>query len=248
MVLTQIIIATLLVGVLSFIGIVFFAFKLNIRKITFYLISLASGTMLGAAFLHLIPQSLASQKELNLIPIGLGIFFFFILEKFLVWRHCHHHQRPEDHSRPVAARMVLFGDAIHNFIDGIIIASAFMVSPHVGISITLAIMLHEIPQELGDFGVLIHGGMSTRQAFLMNALTALAAVLGGLLTYFFIGHSIWLQTLIVPMAAGGFLYIALADLIPQLHVQTSGSQSLAQIALLSTGFGLMALIHHLSHA
>jgi len=245
MVLIQIIVATTLVGLISFLGILFFGLKLNVRQITFYLISLASGTMLGVAFLHLIPEAMKENPERVFLFIAMGVFFFFILEKFLVWRHCHHHQRPEDHTRPVAAAMILSGDAAHNFIDGIIIASSFLVGPATGLSVTLAIVLHEIPQELGDFGVLIHGGLTMKQALFYNALSATTGVLGGILTYFSLNALGQIHSVILPVAAGGFLYIALADLIPQLHEQVAPKQSLAQILLLAAGFGvMMALPNH----
>ncbi|OVE77590.1 hypothetical protein BVX98_02385 [bacterium F11] len=244
MVLVQILIATVLVGLISFIGLVFFGIKANIRKITFYLISLASGTMLGAAFLHLIPESLEKNSSHPMLMVACGVFLFFILEKFLIWRHCHHHQRPEDHSRPVAASMILVGDAVHNFIDGIIIAGSFLAGPGVGISITIAIILHEIPQELGDFGVLIHGGLTVRKALMLNALSASAAVVGGVLTYLSAEMAVPLQTFILPLAAGGFLYIALADLIPQLHEHVDLKPTLAQIILLGMGFCIILLLKH----
>jgi len=244
MILLQIVVANLLVGLISFIGLIFFGLKFNVKTTTFYLLSFTSGVMIGATFVHLIPESMEINKEANFLPIALGIFFFFILEKFLVWRHYHTHSIVE-HTRPVAATMVLTGDAIHNFIDGIIIASAFLAGPSVGISITLAIVLHEIPQELGDFGVLIHSGFSMKMALWANVLTATAALAGGVLTYFFVDVSSQLHAFILPVAAGGFLYIALADLIPQLHEQVAPRQSLIQVGLLTLGFGFMFFLHSL---
>jgi zinc and cadmium transporter len=242
--LLQILASTVAVGLISVIGILLFGLRLNIRKITFYLISLASGTLLGGAFLHLIPEALEHGNGNPLLWIALGVFLFFVLEKLLIWRHCHGHQRPEDHSRPVAANMILAGDVIHNFIDGVIIAGAFMAGPELGLSITLAIILHEIPQELGDFGILIHGGYTMKQAVIANLLTASAAVAGGLITYFFFSTSSIVNLYVLPMAAGGLLYVALADLIPQLHEQVDIKQALAQILLLGSGFGVMLLLKH----
>lgn len=243
----QIIVSSLLVSAMSFIGIVFFGLGFNIRRITFYLISLASGTLLGGAFLHLIPEALEANGPGIFKSVAVGVFLFFILEKFLVWRHCHTHQRPEDHVRPVAANMILVGDAVHNFIDGVIIASAFLANPGLGVSITMAIILHEIPQELGDFGTIIHGGYTMKQALFLNALTATFALLGAILTYFFIGTSTWVSAYVLPAAAGGFLYIALADLIPQLHEQIAPKQTAIQICLLAAGFGAMVLLQNLPH-
>ncbi len=238
----QIVAASVGVSLISFIGIIFFGLKLNIRRITFYLMSLASGTLLGGALLHLIPEALDTSGSKALGWIAGGIFFFFILEKFLIWRHCHTHQRPEDHRRPVSASMVLAGDAVHNFIDGVIITSAFAAGTPIGISITLAIILHEIPQELGDFGILIHGGFSMKQAILLNALTATSSLLGALITFFFFRTSDIVSLYVLPAAAGGLLYIALADLIPQLHDQIAPRETLFQILLLGLGFGIMILL------
>ena len=242
MVLLHILIATILVGLISFIGVLFFALKMDVRKMTFGLVSLASGTMLGGALLHLIPESLESSLSEPLLFVAAGVFLFFVLEKFLIWRHCHHHQHPDDCRRPVAATMILTGDTIHNFADGLIIASAFLAGTPVGISVTVAIMLHEIPQEIGDFGVLIHGGFPVKKALLFNGLTAASAVAGGVLTYFLLGVIPTVQSFILPLAAGGFLYIALADLIPQLHEHPTPKHTLTQILLLLGGFGVMWLL------
>ncbi len=246
MVLLYIIAATTIVGLVSLAGAMFLAFRVDVKKATFYLISLASGTLLGGAFLHLIPESLEIlEPRPAFILISVGIFIFFIMEKFLIWRHCHHHQHMEDHKRSTTAHMILVGDSVHNIIDGVIIGSAFLVSPSFGISITLAIILHEIPQELGDFGVLVHGGYSVQKALVANFLISLTALAGGVITYFFVGFAPQIQSFIIPIVAGGFLYIALADLIPQLHEFTALRQTLRQIVLLVCGFSLMFLtLHH----
>lgn len=232
--------ATISVGLISLIGILFFLTKTDTTKLTFYFVSLASGTMLGSAFLHLIPEALEAHPQQVFPMVCVGVFVFFILEKFLIWRHCHTHQHAADaHHRPTAARMVIVGDTVHNFLDGAIIASSFLVNSTVGVSVTAAIILHEIPQELGDFGVLVHGGFTPKRAMILNALTATSAVLGALLGYCFLAALPVLQMYVVPAAAGGFLYIALADLIPQLHEQADLKNSFRQIALLASGFGVM---------
>jgi zinc and cadmium transporter len=240
--LLQILLSTLLVSLFSFVGILLISLRMDINKLTFYLISLASGALIGGAFLHLIPETLQGNPHTGLFWIAIGVFFFFILEKLLIWRHCHHHHEPTDHARPVTARMVLIGDTIHNFIDGVIIATGFMTSPSLGISVTVAIIFHEIPQELGDFGILVHGGFKPMQALFMNALTATSAIAGGLMTYFFFGASTTVHAMVMPLAAGGFLYIALADLIPQLHVQTNIRQTVSQIILLIVGFSIITFL------
>jgi zinc and cadmium transporter len=244
MVLLQILLATTLVSLVSVIGILLFAIRGNVQNITFYLISLASGTMLGGAFLHLIPEAAEYQLPNLYLLIALGVFIFFIFEKFLIWRHCHTHEHTHgrEASRPAAASMMLAADSVHNFIDGIIIASAYLSSPSLGVSVTLAILLHEIPQELGDSAILMHAGFSPKKILLANGLTALTAILGGVLTYFFLHAVPLLQPYLLAVTAGGFLYIALADLIPQLHEQVALHHTLAQIALLGGGFLTMLLL------
>lgn len=259
MIFLSIIAATLMVGLISFVGAFFFLAKNDTSKLTFYFVSLASGTMLGSAFLDLIPEALEQNTHNALLMIVIGVFFFFILEKFLIWRHCHTHEHPTfakdsagkpadslaiHHQKPIAAGMVLAGDAIHNFIDGAIIASSFLIDQRVGMSVTAAIMLHEIPQELGDFGILIRGGYTMKRALIANCLTGTTALLGAIITYFFLEAVPIFQSMLVPFTAGGFLYIALADLIPQLHERTSLKETMLQIALLLLGFGVMASLHH----
>lgn len=244
MVFLSIIVATALVGLISFVGIAFFISKVDFHKMTFYFVSLASGTMLGSAFLHLMPEALEHNAQRGLLVICLGIFVFFILEKLLIWRHCHFHQHPDDHHRPTAARMVIAGDAIHNFIDGAIIAASFLADHRIGMSVTAAIILHEIPQELGDFGILVHGGFSMKKALVINGLTATSALLGAVITYCFLEAVPLLQTFLLPLTAGGFLYIALADLIPQLHNRTDIKETVSQIALITIGFGLTTLFQN----
>ena len=243
MILVWILLSTVLLGAISFIGSVFLVSKIDLRKLTFYFVSLASGSLLGTAFFHLMPEAL-EQNPNALSFMGAGIFFFFILEKFLVWRHCHLHQHPEDHARPTAASMIIVGDGIHNFIDGIIIASAYLAGIPIGLSVTVAVLLHEIPQEIGDFGTLIHGGYPVKKALLVNGLTAMSAVVGAVVAYFSVESIPFLQSTLLPVAAGGFLYIALADLIPQLHLQVRLRQTLGQIALLAIGFGVMMTFAH----
>lgn len=242
MILLQILLATVLVGLISFVGLATIGLKINVRTFTIALISVASGTLLGTAFLHLMPEALASHSSGVFFHIAIGIFFFFVLEKFLIWRHCHLHQRHNSHGKPVAAAMILTGDAVHNFIDGLIIATAFLAGLPVGISVTLAIMLHEIPQEMGDFGVLLNGGYTIKKALLWNALSATTAILGGFIGYFFVGSFEKIQDFLLPIAAGGFLYIALADLIPQLHEETRFRHAIIQATLVAMGFGVIFML------
>jgi len=244
-VLLQIIAATSLVGLISLVGLLFLVLKKDMHKAAVYFISLASGTMVGTSFYHLIPESLEKSPETALVWTGAGIFVFFILEKALVWRHCHLHQH--DHSnvaKPTAAKMAVMGDAAHNFLDGMIIATSFAAGPTVGMSVTAAIVLHEIPQELGDFAIMLHGGFSPKRALAVNALTGVFALAGAVLTHFFIGLAPVAESYLLPITAGGFLYIALADLIPQLHEPSRIKQTLMQIILLVAGFFSVGLLKH----
>jgi len=205
------------------------------KRLLLLLVSFASGTLLGAAFLHLIPESLSAQSETAFVAILVGILAFFLLEKFL-WRHCHERECPIH----TFAYLDLLGDSVHNFIDGVVIAASFIVSIPLGATTTLAVIAHEIPQEIGDFGILIYGGFSKVKALLYNFLTAIIAILAATLTYFFSSSfpSNSLEYLLA-FAAGGFIYIATSDLIPELHKETKPSRSAAQFLLLLLGITLM---------
>ena len=244
MLLLQIIAATLLVGVISLTGVVLLVRRNNLPKMTIYFISLASGSLLGGAFMHLIPEALEKKGPAALPLIGAGVFLFFVLEKFLIWRHCHVHQEHEHYSRATAARMVILGDAAHNFLDGAIIATSFSAGFPVGVSTTAAIILHEIPQELGDFAILIHGGFPVKRALFLNIASAAFALLGAVITYFFLDLAPAANAVLLPITGGGFLYVSLADLIPQLHERSSLRQAVVQILLVATGFLSIGFLGH----
>ncbi|MBS3157210.1 ZIP family metal transporter [Candidatus Woesearchaeota archaeon] len=207
-----IITSTLIVSLIAFLGILTLYLKDKLlNKILLSLVSLSAGALLGDAFLHLIPEAvetISSEKVFLYVLIGFTLFFF--IEKVLHWHHCHK-GHCETHS---FAYMILVGDAIHNLLDGLIIAASFIASPVIGFTTTLAIILHEIPQELGDFGVLVHGGFKKTKALFLNFLTAVTAVIGGIIGYFISSESI--INFFLPFAAGGFIYIAASDLIPEL--------------------------------
>jgi zinc and cadmium transporter len=212
-----------------------------IKKMLIFMVSFAAGAMLGDVFLHIIPE-LAHENKLNLnssLMILLGILIFFILEKIVHWRHCHL-TATQDHKHSLAF-MNLVGDATHNFIDGALIAGSFLLSIPVGIATTIAVILHEIPQEMGDFGVLLHSGMKPRRAIMFNFFSALTSVAGALIILI-IGNSVDLVGIIIPVTAGGFLYIANADLIPELHKETKVSQSFIQLVSFIVGVGIMFLL------
>ena len=248
MVLVEIIAATLIVSLISLVGLFVLLVRKDMHKIAVHFISLASGTMVGTSFFHLLPESLEKSPSNALAWTGAGVLIFFLLEKAFVWRHCHLHEHLEGEisnvSKPTAARMAVTGDAAHNFLDGMIIATSFEASVALGVSVTAAIILHEIPQELGDFAILLHGGFSPKNAVLINALTALFALAGAMTTHIFVGLAPATEGFLLPITAGAFLYIALADLIPQLHEPVHLNQTLMQVVLLVIGFFSVSFLKH----
>jgi len=229
-----ILVSTVLVSVISIIGILFLALKEKLlSKILLMLVSFASGSLLGGAFLHLIPESLSTYDESIFIAILIGIVVFFLLEKSL-WRHCH----DRECSIHTFAYLNMFGDGIHNFIDGLIIAASFIAGTPLGVAATLAVIAHELPQEIGDFGILVYGGFSRTKALFYNFLTAITAIVGAAFMYFF---SAFIPSLpyLLAFAAGSFIYIATTDLIPELHKERSPARSLAEFVLLSVGIAFM---------
>jgi zinc and cadmium transporter len=232
-VLAQIIIAVLIVSLISVIGIFIFLRQKILNKFLFYLVSFAAGTLLGVAFLDLLPEAFESGIENIPLVILFGIISFFILEKFLHWHHHHAgHQHEEVHG---FTYLNVIGDAIHNFLDGAIIAISFMSNTILGIVTTIAIIAHEIPQEISDFAVLIYGGFSKAKALVYNFLTALTAVLGALLTYFYSSTIQDSSAYLTAFTVGGFLYIAGTDLIPEIQKEKNLKKSLIQFTLLVLG-------------
>ncbi|HLF17394.1 MAG TPA: ZIP family metal transporter [Candidatus Omnitrophota bacterium] len=232
------------VGLISLVGVFTLSLKPErLNKFLLYMVSFAVGALFGDAFLHLLPETF---EEIGFNPttsflILLGIILFFILEKFLRWQHCHV-LTSHDHEHPVAT-LNLIGDGVHNMLDGMIIASSFMVSPTIGFATTLAVIFHEIPQEIGDFGVLVHSGFSIRKALWCNFISALAAFVGAFLV-FIVGPQIEnLSVYVLPVTAGGFLYIAGSDLIPELHRHDVRlAASFGQLASILGGIAVMALL------
>ena len=235
--------SVLLVSAVSLVGICTLSLaEAQVRKYLFILVSLAVGALLGDALIHLIPEAFensTSPTEISALIIG-GILIFFILEKILHWHH-HEHADEEATIHPTG-RLILLSDGVHNFIDGLIIAASFLVSVEVGIATTLAVILHEIPQEIGDFGVLIHSGYSTGKALWFNFLSALLAVVGALLALLLGSSSAVWTSWLVPVAAGGFIYIALSDLIPELHKTKVVGHSVLQLVAVLIGIGAMFIL------
>jgi len=235
--------AVTVVSLVAFIGILFVSLKgALLERVLMTSVGFASGSLIGAAFLHLLPEALEEASHSVLQLVVMGIVFFFIMEKFLYWRHCHDGKCPVH----IFAYLNLIGDGIHNFVDGITIAASFLISYSLGFTTTLAVVFHEIPQELGDFGVLLYGGFGKKKALTYNFISALTAVVGALVTYFLASYIQGLAQFLVPFAAGGFIYIAATDLMPELHKRTQAKESLIQLLTLLTGIGLMSALRILS--
>jgi zinc and cadmium transporter len=232
--LLSILISVIIISILSLVGILFISIRGKIlNKILILLIALASGSLLGGAFFHLLPESMSLGVQRAFLLTIAGILLFFVLEKFLHWRHCHQ----KDCKTHPFAYLNLVGGSLHNFIDGLVVSAAYMTNLGLGISTTIAIIAHEIPQEIGDYAVLVYGGMKKKKALLYNFLTALISVLGALVGYFlFKGVS---MTFLLPIAAGGFIYIATTDLIPELHKQNKTLESLLHLLFFIIGLALL---------
>lgn len=230
------------VSVISLTGILLLSFREEaFRKYIPLFISVAVGALLGDAFIHLIPEALLHERSTSMsLLIIAGILLFFVLEKFLHWHH-HGEDTEASHIHPVG-RLLLASDVIHNFLDGVIIAASFMVSVPVGFATTLAVVLHEIPQEVGDFAVLLHAGYTKRRAIFLNFITALSAFFGGAL-FFAIGeYATPLTAYFIPLTAGGFIYIAVADLIPELQKTKRFRGSLYQLMAVIFGVTVMTAL------
>lgn len=209
------------------------------------LVAYATGTLLGAAFLGMIPKALEQVPPLAISGTVLaGIVLFFVLEKLVLWRHCH--DRDCTVHGQQGGKLILLGDAFHNFVDGVVIAAAFLISIPVGIATALAVIAHEIPQELGDFAVLLASGFNKARAFTYNLLSSLATLPGVLLGWFWLDEMRQAIPYILALSAASFIYIAVADLVPGLHQRTGAKATLLQLILMLAGIATIALFR-LSH-
>lgn len=230
------------VSLLSLIGVLFFLIdETFIRKILTYIVSFSTGALLGDVFIHILPK-LAEEGDSfpqAMLVVLLGILFSFSIEKIIYWRHCHalpgdHHE----HHHP-AGVMSLVGESLHNFMDGIVIAASFLAGIPIGVSTTLAVAFHEIPQEIGDFAVLLGSGFSRKRALLFNLLSASTAILGAILVLFTDRSLAPFTAHLLPFAGGNLLYIAGSDLIPELHKHTRAHQGVLQLIAMILGMGVM---------
>jgi zinc and cadmium transporter len=240
--LAYIILTTFVIALIAFIGI--FTLSLNdkvLNKILLFLVSLSAGALMGGALLHLLPEAIEHTETVDFdvfLVILVGFVLFFLIEKVLHWRHCHK-GKCDVHTFHY---MNLIGDSVHNFIDGLIMAASFSISTTLGFTTSLAIAAHEIPQEIGDFGVLVYGGFEKKKAILVNFCVALTIVFGGIVGYF-ISRNIEQATIfLLPFAAGGFLYIAATDLVPEIRKEENIKKSMATIVVFICGILIMWLI------
>jgi zinc and cadmium transporter len=277
-----IILAATASGVLSVLAAgVFLALPARAREgLVPHLVSFATGALLGAALLALIPHAVQGAGMENVHEVGIaliaGIALFFILEKFLLWRHCHddhcsehpivephgqghdhrghahhdhagHHHAHDEARKKASGALVLVGDALHNVLDGVLIAAAFLTDIHLGIVTALAIMAHEIPQEVGNFAVLLNSGVSRRRALVLNLLTSLTAVIGGVVGFFALEQALRALPFALAVAAASLLYVAVADLIPGLHRRVDARSSVAQVVLIGLGIALITFAERYAH-
>lgn len=243
------IISVVFVGLISLIGVFMFFLKRKLtNKIIHTLVAFAIGSLLGAAFFDILPEIAESENKNIFSYVLLGILLFFIMERYIHWHHCHNGNCEKTYQREPATYLNLIGDAFHNFVDGALIAASFMVSIPIGIVTTFAIVAHEIPQELSDFAILIHGGFSKKKALIFNFLSSLTAIFGVIVTFLFAKNVEGLIPIILAIAAGGFIYIATADLIPEIHKENKKENIVTQSLALALGaiiiFILTKLFEH----
>ncbi len=213
-----------------------------LQEVVFVTVSLAVGAMFGDAFIHLLPEAFAhpGSSTATALSILTGILVFFLLEKFLLWRH--DHVPHDDNTIHPVGYISIVADGLHNFIDGLLIGTSYLASPSIGLATTLAVLLHEVPQEIGDFGVLVHAGFSRKRALMLNFASASLGIAGAIVALVAgVQLAAW-PTFILPLTAGGFIYIAGSDLVPELHKERHPVRSLLQLACIAVGIGLMLML------
>jgi len=234
-------ISILIVSLISLVGVFFLAIrKEKLQNIQLLLVALATGGLLGGAFFHLLPETFESFGSVRLASsfIVLGFVIFFVLERFLHWHHNHTMGVSGHHIKPFGPINII-ADGFHNLLDGILIAASYHHSFEIGFTTTLIVAIHELPQEIGDFGVLLHAGFSRKKALIFNFASACAAFLGAAIVFFFEPAAETISKAIIPVAAGGFIYLAAADLIPILHNEKSLRRSVYQFFIFLLGISLL---------
>ncbi len=245
MTLLLIILATFLITLCVWVAVLFMFFRKEVLdKILIFLVSLSAGALMGGAFLHLLPEASEAMSIDSLFGVFLISFIiFFLIEKILHWRHCH----KSDCQIHTFGYMNLVGDSIHNFIDGLVIASVFMIDVKLGIATTLAVAIHEIPQEIGDYGVLIYAGFKRKMALILNYAVALTVVLGGIVGYLLFSSLENFLPFLMPFAAGGFVYIAASDLMPEIRKESNLKKSILSFLVFILGIAIMYLVKFIGH-
>jgi len=252
-ILAWIIAASILGGALSVLCAAVLALNSGLQRYVGAMVSYAIGAMLGAVFLDILPEAVALTHNVAVLSgtVLFGILMFFVLEKLVLWRHCHHEQceghellaseHNHDHDHGRSGLMIMLGDTLHNFVDGVIIAAAFLTDVHLGIVTAMAIIAHEIPQEVGDFAILLHSGYGRKRALQINLISSFASVAGAVLGYFTLQTmQSWIPAMLA-LAAASLIYVAVADLIPGLHKRVQLRDTVQQVGLIVLGVGTVAL-------
>ena len=238
---TYTLVSVVVVSLISLIGIFSLAIRQErLQRVLFYLVSFSAGALLGDVFIHILPEIMGGEWALrNGAYVLAGIMLFFVLERALMWHHSHSSHKEEVHSM---VYLTIFGDALHNFLDGVAIAAAFLASIPIGIATATAVIFHEIPQEIGQFAILVHGGWSRKKALLYNFFSALTAIAGALLVLLFSRSFTEASTVLLALGAASFIYIAMSDLIPELQKEQQVRRSVVQFVCMLAGIAVMALI------
>src|SRR3989344_542696 len=229
------------VSLISLIGVATLGIaQVRMQRILFYLISFSAGALLGDVFIHILPEIMGGEAALTSgVYVLAGIMLFFVLERGLLWHHSHRSHKEEVHTM---VYLTIIGDALHNFLDGVAIAAAFLVSIPIGVATATAVIFHEIPQEIGQFAILVHGGWSRKKALLYNFFSALTAIAGALLVLLFSQSFTEASTVLLALGAASFIYIAMSDLIPELQKEQQVRRSVVQFVCMLAGIAVMALI------
>jgi len=235
--------STVFVSLISLIGVFTLALREKyLEKILLTLVALASGALMGGAFIHLLPEAIEKTEGRSVFLWVLVAFVvFFIVEKVFQWRHCHE-EKCDVHT---FGHMTLLGDGLHNLIDGLIIAAAFVENTGLGLVVTAVVVLHEVPQEIGDFGTLLYSGFQKRKALFLNFLSAVTAVAGGVIGYFLANASENFINVLIPLAAGGFIYIGASDLLPEIRKTNKIKESIGTLAMFILGISIVYLMRFL---
>ncbi len=243
----DVVVATILVSLISLVGLSAVSLKeRTLDRILFFLVAFSAGSILGTAYFDLLPEAVeVVEGSLVYLYVTVGFVLFFFLERFIYWYHGHPHEADMSEETVVRASTKAFaylniiGDGIHNFVDGMIIAASFLLGFSVGLATTIAVVFHELPQEMGDYGILIYGGFKRKKALILNFIAASSVVFGGIVAIFLLGTIEALKGLLVAFSTGGFIYLAASELIPELQKEKSFKKSVIQFTTFILGIALI---------